>query len=120
VPPRTVLVIDDEPMIRHLLKTLLSQSGFRAVGAGNGQEALDYLRAHAVPSLIVTDLRIPVMDGFQFRQAQLADPGLADVPVIVHPATLDAVDCTPLGNVLFWPKPKNPVGLVRLVTQLCA
>jgi CheY-like chemotaxis protein len=67
--------------------------------AGNGREALDLLRASPeLPSVILLDLRMPVMDGAQFRAAQRQDPSLAPIPVIVvsseddGPAAVTALD----------------------------
>jgi CheY-like chemotaxis protein len=80
----TVLVIDDEPDIRDAAVMLLRSDGYAAVSAENGREALGLLRSGAVrPRLIILDLAMPVMDGFASRTAQLSDPRLAPIPVVV-------------------------------------
>jgi CheY-like chemotaxis protein len=79
-----VLVVDDDRDIRDSLIETLEDHGYTAVGAGNGVEAIDVLRTHAVPPcLILLDLMMPVMDGRGFREEQLKHPAWAGIPVIV-------------------------------------
>jgi len=87
-----VLVVDDNPYTREALEAVLSVRGFSAVSAADGQEALDYLRGGGTASLIILDLCMPRMDGYAFRAAQLADPHLATIPVVIFTATSDSVD----------------------------
>jgi two-component system chemotaxis response regulator CheY len=86
----TVLVVDDDPEIRELLRVALTGEGYDVAGVPNGREALHYLRSHAETCMIVLDLVLPVMDGAQFRRAQLQDRSLAWIPVIVVSAVVDA------------------------------
>lgn len=84
---RTILIVDDDRDIRETLKELVEQEGFAALCAENGEQALAELRAGGgLPCVILLDLTMPVMDGFAFRSAQLADPTLAQVPVVVMTA----------------------------------
>jgi CheY-like chemotaxis protein len=83
VNPKPVLVVEDDEQIREALCELLAEAGYRAVGVGNGQEALTYLANGQHPCLIVLDLMMPVMDGWQFRREQQRDPALATIPVLV-------------------------------------
>jgi CheY-like chemotaxis protein len=64
-----------------MLETLLRLEGYVTVTASNGVDALASLRTRR-PSAVVLDLMLPVMDGWQFRQEQLQEPAIADVPVI--------------------------------------
>ncbi len=80
--PCEILVVDDDSDIRETLLEFLEGEGHVVRGAANGQEALDRLR-QARASVILLDLMMPVMDGFEFRKQQLADPALRDIPVIV-------------------------------------
>ena len=79
----SILIVDDELALAETLCDVLVDSGYRVASAANGAEALAYLRSHEAPSLILLDLMMPVMDGYTFRQEQLADPALAAIPVIV-------------------------------------
>jgi len=90
--------------------------GYRAVPAGNGQEALDYLRRAPVPDLIILDLWMPVMDGWQFRSEQVKDPRLKNVPVIVVTALSDRADVDANEVII---KPVDVNRLLTTVSQYC-
>jgi CheY-like chemotaxis protein len=79
----TVLVVEDETAARAGMEQLLRRAGYDAVGAENGQAALDLLRSGVRAKVIILDLMMPVMDGWTFRREQLRDPHLAHIPVIV-------------------------------------
>jgi CheY-like chemotaxis protein len=86
----TVLLVEDDEDIRLSVTEILSEEGFTVVGAVDGGDALRYLRASAEPPrLILLDLMMPVMDGWAFRAAQLADPRLAKIPVVILSAATD-------------------------------
>jgi len=78
-----ILVVEDDEDAREAMVALLQMKGYRAVPAGNGREALDYLDQAAAPDLIILDLWMPVMDGWHFRSEQIKNPRLAHIPVIV-------------------------------------
>ena len=80
---RSILIVEDDNLIRRAVQMVLEWEGYRVDSATNGQEALDYLRAGNRPRLIVLDIMMPVLDGEQFRQEQLRDPNLASIPVII-------------------------------------
>jgi CheY-like chemotaxis protein len=77
-----VLVVDDDADIRELLVEFLGSEGYDVAAAGDGVEALERARAHR-PDVILLDLMMPGMNGWEFRDVQLRDADLADVPVIV-------------------------------------
>ena len=85
----TVLVVEDDVDVRDALTVSLAIDGYEAVGAANGHEALALLRAGLNADVILLDLSMPVMDGWQFRAAQLGDEHLAAIPTIVVSATYD-------------------------------
>ena len=79
----TILVVDDDPGVQRVMAKFLTLEGFTAAVAGNGAEALAYLRSDTNVRVIVLDLRMPVMDGWTFRKEQRLDPGIAAIPVVV-------------------------------------
>jgi CheY-like chemotaxis protein len=78
----SVLVVDDEKDIRDAVSEILTSEGHRAIGAGDGAEALSQLRAHH-PDVVLLDLMMPGMNGWDFRAAQKGDPDVSAIPVIV-------------------------------------
>jgi CheY-like chemotaxis protein len=93
VADKHILFVEDDLALRPALTTLLGLKGYRVGWAVNGREGLAYLRAEDPPCLILLDLRLPDMDGWQFRQEQRQDPGLAAIPVVLVSAT-DGLDRT--------------------------
>jgi CheY-like chemotaxis protein len=83
MPMFPVLLVDDDAAVRRTIARFLTFEGFAVVEATNGQEALAYLRTGAGASVIVLDLRMPVMDGWAFRREQRSDPALQNIPVVV-------------------------------------
>jgi CheY-like chemotaxis protein len=86
----SVLVVDDDEEIRDLLSVALAADGYLVAGAPNGREALHHLRSHADVCIILLDLILPVMDGVQFRRAQLSDRSLAWIPLVAMSGAIDA------------------------------
>lgn len=82
-----LLIIDDALEMHSMLRALLSEEGYTVHCVSNGQAALRYLRSvEELPGLIFLDLMMPIMDGYEFRQAQLSDPRLANTPVVIMTA----------------------------------
>jgi CheY-like chemotaxis protein len=79
---KTVLIVEDDDVIRGAIQLVLEWEGYRVDCARNGQEALNMLRTDR-PSLVLLDLMLPVLDGWAFCEAQKADPDLANIPVVV-------------------------------------
>jgi CheY-like chemotaxis protein len=87
-PCSGILIVDDDPDIRDSLKEVLEDEGYTVNSVSNGREALDYLRKTPEhPCVILLDLMMPVMDGWQFRREQKQDPTIAGIPLIVITAT---------------------------------
>lgn len=86
--PKHVLLVEDDEDIREILSELLVATGYRVTAVTNGEEALRALRRE-LPDVVVLDLMMPVMDGWELRRRMLSDPELRDVPVIVMSGAAD-------------------------------
>lgn len=78
-----MLVVDDEPTVRALYVDALVESGHRVEAVGDGVEALARLRMGVVPCVVLSDVRMPRMDGWELSRAIAEDPQLSSVPVVV-------------------------------------
>jgi CheY-like chemotaxis protein len=82
-PGKCVLLVEDDELLRGAMRLVLEWEGYRVDCAGDGRQALDYLRAGERPALILLDVMLPVLGGWRFRREQRRDPGLAAIPVVV-------------------------------------
>lgn len=85
---RTILVVDDKPNVRLMLKDYLSEQGFRVVTANNGREAI-FTARHEKPDLILLDIMMPEMDGYEFMRQYRRE---RQTPVILLTARMDETD----------------------------
>ena len=119
----TVLLIDDNEDLRDTFWVLGRASGLNAVAVAGGREALTYLKtAAAQPCVIVLDLSMPDMDGLAFRREQLADPALADIPVVVLSGAGPGMEdeARRLGLHTYLSKPVEAAELFRLFSERCS
>lgn len=79
---QTILTVDDAKAIRSMVSFTLAPHGYTVIEAEHGQDGLDKLAGQKV-DLIITDLNMPVMDGFDFIRSVRADPAQAGVPIIM-------------------------------------
>jgi CheY-like chemotaxis protein len=83
-----ILVVDDDVDLRESICELLADEGYAAICCDGGAAALEYLRGEGPrPDLILLDLMMPGMSGWQFRETQLREPALAAIPVVVMTAS---------------------------------
>jgi CheY-like chemotaxis protein len=114
-----VLVVEDDFDSREMLRILLESEGYSVMSAADGREALEQLLA-AAPCLIILDLMMPVMNGWEFRAVQTQDPVLAKIPVVVVSADGNVKDkATTLGVAGYLQKPVQFERLLDLVRQHC-
>jgi CheY-like chemotaxis protein len=113
-----VLVVDDDPNLVRLMSKFLKLEGFAPVPAANGQEALAYLRAGGDASVILLDMRMPVMDGWTFRLEQRRDPGLAAIPVVIL-SGMDVDRINEMAPAALFHKPVSFPEVVVVVRRLC-
>jgi CheY-like chemotaxis protein len=115
----TVLVIEDDLDIREVMRMVLEASGYQVFEAGDGAEALVVARAHH-PGVILLDLMMPGMDGFQFREMQLQDPEIAAIPVvIVSGGGAVPQKAAELGAAGYLVKPTDVQSLLAVMRDLC-
>jgi CheY-like chemotaxis protein len=115
-----ILVVDDDADVRESLIDIIQDSGYEAIGAVHGQDALDRLRAdNDRPCIILLDLMMPVMDGWQFREAQRNDPELANIPVVVISAYRHRPSVTELDAAEYINKPVQIDSLMDVIRRHC-
>lgn len=115
-----VLLVDDDATVRDSMKWLLELHGHPVVTAANGAEALDRLRNGLRPRVILLDLIMPVMDGFEFREKQIQDAELAAIPVLVYSGDFDsAANAKRLGATAYFQKAAGVEALLKLIEKLC-
>lgn len=116
-----VLVVDDDRGIREAMGDLLADEGYAVGHAGNGQEAIEYLRQRSAgPCLILLDLNMPVMTGWEFRSLQMQDPQLAKIPVVVFSADRSVSQgAVALDAAAYLQKPLDIDLLLDTVSSLC-
>jgi CheY-like chemotaxis protein len=83
---RCILVVDDDPGIRLLLMTVLRRGGYQLLEASNGREALERMRS-ADPDLVIMDLMMPEVTGWDVLRERAGDPFLKRIPVLVVTAS---------------------------------
>jgi len=119
--PVQILVVDDIEVNRYFLETVFRSHGWTTVAACNGAEALA-LAAKAIPTLVIADILMPVMDGFTLCRKWRADARLADVPFVFYTATYTGQDDEllglSLGADLFLIKPLEPDALLGKLREL--
>ena len=114
----TILVVDDDSAIGESLSELLRDEGYSVARAENGRQALDFLRANGAPCLILLDLMMPVMDGFEFIDEQRGDPTLASIPVVVLTAAGDQRSQGVRARQVL-PKPVRAETLMNTIRHYC-
>ena len=118
----SVLVIEDDFDVQQSLAQVLMDEGYVVETAVDGAEALARLQARQEqPSVMILDLWMPRMNGFEFRKAQLASPETADIPVVVVTAGGVAPnEMAALGLTYVLPKPVDLEILLRVVRRLAS
>lgn len=115
--PATVLLVDDDEALLEALAGLLDSEGYGVVRARNGKEALEKLSTMPAPGVILLDLKMPVMDGWQFLAAREAQALAPRVPIVLL-SGLAFIPNAP-GVADFLSKPINPSRLLACVQRFC-
>lgn len=115
-----ILIVENEVSNRILIERVLSTRGYRCLSASNGQEALDLLDRESV-DLILTDLSMPVLDGYRTTQLIRSRPHLANVPIVAVTAYAlsdEGEAAKRIGCTEYLTKPFKPRQLLELVDRL--
>ena len=117
--PKRVLIVEDNEVTRDVMALILESDGYQVSTAANGRSALERLRGGDRPCVILLDLMMPVMDGWQFREEQRRDRALADIPVVVCTAAGEAAQKAALGVADLLSKPVEADDLLAAVRRHC-
>jgi CheY-like chemotaxis protein len=114
-----ILLVDDDESIRSPLKEHLEGEGHVVATAADGQQAFRMLRRGMRPDVIVLDAMMPVMNGWDFRSAQLSDPDFANIPVVVVSACGlgSRTVLSQFGVADYVPKPLDTDALMKAITR---
>ncbi|MFN2615008.1 MAG: response regulator transcription factor [Actinomycetota bacterium] len=116
---RTVLVVDDQPDIRLMCRVNLALEGYDVIEATDGETGLRAISEHK-PDLVLLDVMMPRLDGWDVLRSLKADPGTADIPVVVLTARVqreDEIKGWQLGASDYLAKPFNPSTLCEVVRR---
>jgi two-component system response regulator MprA len=115
-----LLIVEDDDDLRESLAELIALRGFKTVAVANGREALDKLVGGLTPCLIILDLMLPDVSGWEFRERQLAIPELSRIPVLIMSGANDlASHAKQLQAIAFLPKPISFDLLFRMLATYC-
>ncbi len=109
-----ILVVDDDPEVLTALSETLEAEGYAVRGARDGIEALEVIR-ECRPDLIITDLLMPTMTGFELLGALHDDPELATIPTLIITAARGPETQEPAGAKAIFPKPLDLDRLLRAI-----
>jgi len=113
------MIVEDDRDTREMLGRFLELEGFAVQSAANGDLALQALHSDAKPCVILLDLMMPVMNGWQFREAQKQDPDLASIPVVVITAAGPRQEIPPISADGWLSKPVDFDRLLETIAPLC-
>jgi CheY-like chemotaxis protein len=113
------MIVEDDPDTREMLGKFLELEGFDVSTAANGRLALEQLGGGEPPCVIILDLMMPVMNGWQFREAQARDPRLSHIPVVVVTAAGARADIPAIAADAWLAKPVDFDRLLDTITPLC-
>jgi CheY-like chemotaxis protein len=113
------MIVEDDPDTRDMLERFLELEGFGVRTAANGQLALDALQIDSAFCVILLDLMMPVMNGWQFREAQSSDPRLSGIPVVVVTAAGSKEDIPAIKADGWLSKPVDFDRLLSTINPLC-
>jgi CheY-like chemotaxis protein len=116
----SILIVEDEPDVRETLAAVFEEEGYHVACAPHGAEALSCLHRCPLPGIILLDLQMPVMDGWEFSRRQRQHPAVATIPLIILTGAYeDMRRPAPAGAVGYFMKPYNIDALINVVARAC-
>jgi CheY-like chemotaxis protein len=115
-----ILVVEDDPSLRGMLRLIFELAGYEVVEAGDGEAALDLMRGPQPPDIVTTDLMMPVMNGNEFIRRLRSETRTASIPIVVvsaNAAAAEGVQASERGANALVGKPFVPDTLVRLMLR---
>ena len=113
----TILVIDDEPAIVDILRSILEEEGYNVITAVNGRQGLDLIAA-SHPDAVICDVMMPLLDGRALCRAVERDPGFHHVPVVLMSAVQNIVSRTDCKYVAYIQKPFDLDSILNTVAKV--
>ncbi len=113
----TILVVDDEVAIAEVLQDLLEDEGYRVVTASNGREALACV-ADVRPDVVMSDVMMPMMDGWQLCEVLQTDPSFPSIPIVLMSAAAQPHSRDGCSSTGFVPKPFNLDAVLRTIASI--
>jgi CheY-like chemotaxis protein len=113
-----ILVVEDDPSLRSMLRLIFELAGYEVVEAGDGRAALDLMGGSQIPDIVTIDLMMPIMNGNQLIRRLRSETRTASIPIVVVSANARAaegVQASQRGADALVSKPFVPASLVRLV-----
>ena len=115
---KKIMIVEDDHDIREALREALEMEGYQVQMACNGQEGIEILAKTEAPCLILLDLMMPILDGWEFRKLQKKDDKISAIPVVVISALADKASDLIDANV-FIKKPVELDTLIKTVKMFC-
>ena len=113
-----VLIVEDDDDVREFMQLLVSTAGYQTMTARDGQEALAKMRERR-PCMVLLDLQMPRMDGWEFRARQMQDLSLSDIPVVCVTAFFDPAQVTRQLGLRCISKPADFPAIIDAVETTC-
>ena len=114
---KSIVVVEDDKAIREVIQQVLELSGYRVFTASNGKEGVELLKKTEKPGVVLLDLMMPVMDGYEFLANQKKDAQISGVPVVVLSAS--GVAEKPAGAQGYYQKPIELGDLLKVAQEYC-
>jgi DNA-binding response OmpR family regulator len=117
----SILLVEDDNLLRHALRLLLEDAGYRIIEAGSAAQALEHAGGEAPPALVVLDLGLPDRTGLEVAREMRENPAVSTVPIIALTGRAGIVErraCLDAGCTDYFAKPLEPRELLQRVAEI--